>query len=121
MSCDVAAGPVTVTATSVKCGDTSIVPYPTVLTLTSGQATARNAVLITDARLTVNFQSLAIRAGAPFIACGSNVTIQLSGANSVTATGAAAVGIDCQRDAHLTFTGPGSLRAVGGIGTSPVN
>jgi hypothetical protein len=53
-------------------------------------------VAVAEAHMTQNFLLLIIATSVPFIASGGNVTIQLSGADRITATGAAAIIIDCQ-------------------------
>jgi hypothetical protein len=104
-TCDLTGASLVVNGPRSECGNISLLETSTIVV--SGRTTS-NSVRITNAKIALRFADLSLSGPNPFTADNSEVSIVLSGANSVTSSGTDGPVIACERSSRLTFSGIGN-------------
>jgi hypothetical protein len=117
VQCSIDKGNVTVAGGSlIECNSTSVSRQ--VALLQASGSTTTNFVVVQDSKIQVELDGLLVRSGAPFTVTSSTVSVVLTGATNLSATGSGSAGIGCHAMSNLSFSelslNGGSLAARGG-------
>jgi hypothetical protein len=103
--CDLTGASLVIDGPRSECGNTRLLETSTIIV--SGRTTS-NSVSITNAKIALRFTNLSLSRSKSLTANNSEVSIVLSGANSVASSSAAAPAVACERSSKLTFSGIGN-------------